>query len=98
MSQLNDRESYVLIGVVGFLWFFLGGLIGFIIRPSVPLVGKLSFNTVLARGENLDLVQKALLGPSARAAFHLMMESALIGLTGGLALGLTIWLLVRKRD
>ena len=97
MSQLNDRESYIVIGVLGFLWFFLGGLIGFLIQPSVPLVGKLSFNTVLARGENLDLVQKALLGPSARAAFNLMVESALIGMAAGLTLGITVWLLIRKR-
>ncbi|MCX5859757.1 MAG: hypothetical protein NT056_07680, partial [Proteobacteria bacterium] len=74
-----------------------GGMIGFIIRPSVPLVGKLSFNTVLARGENLDLVQKALLGPTAHTSFNLMMECALIGLAGGLSLGILIWVLVRKR-
>ena len=98
MSQSNDRESFIVIGVMGFLWFFLGGLIGFLIRPSVPLAGKLSFDTVLSRGENLDLVQKALLGPFARASFNLMVESALIGLVGGLILGITIWLLIRKRD
>lgn len=98
MSQLNNRESYILIGVLGFLWFFIGGLIGFLIRPSVSLVGQLSFDTVLSRGENLDLVQRALLGPTARASFNLMVESALIGMVGGLALGITIWLLIRKQS
>lgn len=97
MNQMSKKESFIVIGVMGFLWFFLGGMIGFIVRPSVPLVGKLSFNTVLARGENLDLVQKALLGPTAQASFKLMMESALIGLVAGLSLGITIWLLIRKK-
>jgi len=97
MSKLNNQESYILIGVLGFLWFFIGGLIGFLIRPSVSLVGQLSFDTVLSRGENLDLAQRALLGPTARASFNLMMESALIGMTGGLSLGIMVWLLVRKR-
>ncbi|MDD5224320.1 MAG: hypothetical protein PHE84_10030 [bacterium] len=94
---MSKREASVVIGVIGFLWFFLGGMIGFLIRPSVPLVGKLSFNTVLARGENLDVVQKALLGPTAHASFNLMMECALIGLVGGLSLGILIWFLVKKR-
>ena len=97
MNKMSNREVYIVIGVIGFLWFFIGGLIGFIIRPSVPLVGKLSFDTVLSRGENLDLVQMALLGPTARASFNLMIESALIGLVGGLALGILMWVLVRKR-
>jgi len=98
MNQMSKREASVVIGVLGFIWFFLGGMIGFLIRPSVPLVGKLSFNTVLARGENLDLVQKALLGPTAQASFRLMMESALIGMAGGLSLGIMVWLLVRKKS
>jgi hypothetical protein len=31
----------------------VGGLIGFFLRPTVPLMGQLPFITVITRGENL---------------------------------------------
>ena len=61
--------------------FFVGGLIGFLMRPSVLLIGQLPFGTVVSRGSALSGIDQ-LLVPTAQQSFNVMMLGALIGTAG----------------
>jgi hypothetical protein len=73
------------LAIVGLL---LGGAVGFLLRPSVPLMGQLPFTTVITRGTNLRGLDQLLLG-YARSSFNYVVAGivlgALIGLIGALA-------------
>ena len=45
-----------------FLGAAIGGFLGFLLRPSVPLVGPLPFETVITRGANLTGLDSLLRG------------------------------------
>lgn len=74
----------LILGVVG---FFLGGCIGFLLRPSAFLVGQLPFETVIARGSNLSGIDRLLVA-TAQTSFNYMIVGALLGAVGGLVIGL----------
>lgn len=64
--------------------FVTGGFIGFLLRPSVFLVGQLPFGTVVTRGSGLSGLDQ-LLVPSAQQSFNFMVAGALVGAAGAFA-------------
>ncbi|HEY6251632.1 MAG TPA: hypothetical protein VI685_16870 [Candidatus Angelobacter sp.] len=66
------RGSGALLGAV------LGGLVGFLLRPSLPLIGQLPFSTVITRGSNLSGVD-VVLKSTAEQSFNYMVIGAIVG-------------------
>ena len=67
------------------LGLLVGGLIGFLLRPSGPLVGQLPFRVVITEGAFLEgLDQMAL--PLARASFNCVLAGGILGALGGYTL------------
>ena len=64
-------------GVPGFIvGLIVGGILGFLFRPSVPFLGQLPFDTVITRGGNLtglDMLLKA----TAEQSFNYMIGGAI---------------------
>jgi hypothetical protein len=63
-----------------------GGLVGFLLRPSVPLMGQLPFRTVITRGANLQGLDLLLTG-YARTSFNYVVAGMVMGAVIGLILG-----------
>jgi len=61
----------------------IGGFVGFLLRPSVPLVGQLPFTTVITRGANLRGLDQLLLG-HARTSFNYLIAGMILGAIVGL--------------
>ena len=61
----------------------IGGLVGFLLRPSVPLIGQLPFSTVISRGANLRGLDQLLLG-YARTSFNYLLAGLVLGVVIGL--------------
>ena len=61
----------------------IGGLVGFLLRPSVPLIGQLPFSTVISRGANLRGLDQLLLG-YARTSFNYLLAGLVLGAVIGL--------------
>jgi hypothetical protein len=64
----------------------LGGILGFLARPSVPFGGQLPFSVVITRGSHLtglDVILKSL----AEDSFNHMLIGTIIGGIAGLAIG-----------
>jgi len=74
-SPSPPSDLKVKLGAVGLV---LGGLLGFVLRPSVFLIGQLPLGTVLTRGANLQGMDE-LLVPAAQSSFNLMVVVALVG-------------------
>ncbi len=55
-----------------------GGVIGYALRPSVVLIGKLPFNVVATRGANLSGVDR-ILADTAAASFNVTVAGAVLG-------------------
>jgi zinc-ribbon domain len=73
------------------IWLFciiggiLGGIIGYLTRPSAFLVGQLPFGTVVTGGAGLQGLDQ-LLVPIARQSFNQMLIGTIVGaLLGGIA-------------
>jgi hypothetical protein len=56
----------------------IGGLVGFLVRPSAPVVGQLPFTTVISRGANLRGLDQLLLG-HARTSFNYLIAGMILG-------------------
>src|SRR5947207_10809550 len=73
----------------------IGSVVGFLLRPSVPLMGQLPFTTVITRGMNLRGLDQLLLG-YARSSFNYVVAGivlgALIGLIAAFALRRMPWI------
>src|SRR5260370_33445375 len=54
-----------------------GAFLGFLFRPSVPLIGQLPFNTVITRGSNLQGIDQ-LLKSFAEESFNYMVIRAIL--------------------
>jgi hypothetical protein len=67
------------------LGFLAGGFIGFLLRPSVFLLGQLPFEMVITRGSALAGIDQ-LLVPAAQQSFNVMLLGAIIGSATGFAL------------
>lgn len=66
------RESPIIVGVV------LGAIVGFLARPSIPMLGQLPFLAVVTRGAffgGLDIVFR----PTAEQSFNYMAIGAILG-------------------
>jgi hypothetical protein len=61
----------------------IGGVVGYLLRPSVPLMGQLPFSTVITRGGNLRGLDQLLLG-YARTSFNYLMAGIVLGAIVGL--------------
>jgi small basic protein len=68
------------LAIVGLL---IGGVVGFLLRPSVPLMGQLPFSTVITRGTNLRGLDQLLLG-YARSSFNYLVAGIVLGAVVGL--------------
>ena len=73
-------------GTSGFLGGLAGGFVGFLLRPSVPIVGQLPFETVITRGANLRGLDELLIS-TAQTSFNYMLAGALAGALIGAAIG-----------
>ncbi|WP_321420154.1 hypothetical protein [uncultured Methanomethylovorans sp.] len=69
---MGKSKGFVFIGLA------LGGITGFLLRPSVPLVGQLPLETVLTRGSELKGFN-AMLIPYAETSFNYVLAGAIIG-------------------
>lgn len=78
--------TLVLAGVIG---VFIGGLIGFLLRPSALLIGQLDFWTVVSRGSNLKELDRILV-PIAETSFNYMMIGVIVGGLVGIGTGYLI--------
>jgi len=61
----------------------IGSVVGFLLRPSVPLMGQLPFTTVITRGANLRGLDQLLLG-YARTSFNYLIAGMVLGAIIGL--------------
>jgi len=66
---------------------FIGGMIGFLLRPAAPFIGQLPFETVISRGSNLTGLD-TLLVSTAQTSFSYLMVGAILGAIGGIIVGL----------
>ena len=58
--------------------FLLGAFVGFLLRPSVPVIGQLPFDVVITRGADLrgvDVVVRS----TAEQSFNYMLVGAIVG-------------------
>ena len=56
----------------------IGVVVGFLFRPSIPILGQLPFETVITRGSNLSGLDLLLKG-AAETSFNYMLVGGLIG-------------------
>jgi hypothetical protein len=66
------RKLMIVGGVV------IGGVVGFLLWPSVPLLGQLPFTTVITRGANLEGLDQIMLG-YARTSFNYLIAGIVVG-------------------
>lgn len=59
-----------------------GGVVGFLARPSVPLVGQLPFATVITRGGSLTGLDVLLKGV-AETSFNYLLVGVVVGAAVG---------------
>jgi len=67
----------------------VGGFIGYLLRPSVPAIGQLSFEHVITRGSSLRGID-AFLVPTAETSFNYLAVGAIIGGVMGVALAFAL--------
>jgi hypothetical protein len=67
----------------------IGSLVGFPLRPSVPLVGQLPLTTVITRGANLRVSTSYCWG-HARTSFNYLIAGMLLGAIVGLITSIAI--------
>jgi hypothetical protein len=66
----------------------IGGLIGFLLRPAVPIIGQLPFEHVITAGANLSGLDVLMKG-YAQTSFNYLLVGVLVG-------GFTSWLVWRQ--
>jgi hypothetical protein len=76
--------------------FFVGGFIGFSMRPSALIVGQLPFGVVVTRGASLTGLDQ-LLRPTAETSFNQMVTAAVVGAFAGVVIGLVLKALPARR-
>ena len=87
--HVSDGQRAPGVGMMVAAGLAVGGIIGFMMRPSVMLIGQLPFETVITRGSALSGFDRLLL-PAAQQSFNVLVAGALIG--GAAAFGLHRWL------
>lgn len=76
-------KAGALIGIV------LGGITGFLLRPSGFLIGQLPFGTVITRGSMLKGLDQ-LMVPLAEQSFNYLITGMVLGAVMGVVIGLFI--------
>ncbi len=79
----NSIRPMMGIGIVGFL---IGGLVGFLARPSAFFLGQLPFEHVISRGATLKGMDQMLV-PLAQRSFNITLIGAIIGAVAGIVIG-----------
>ena len=79
----NSNRPMMGIGIVGFL---IGGLVGFLARPSAFFLGQLPFEHVISRGTTLKGMDQMLI-PLAQRSFNITLIGAIIGAVAGIVIG-----------
>ena len=86
-STSNTSVKIMLLGLVG---LFIGGLVGFLLRPTAPLMGQLDFGTVITRGSKLKGLDQLLVS-TAETSFNYLLVGAILGALIGVVLGYFIF-------
>jgi hypothetical protein len=84
-ANVNEFEGAKKFGLT-ILGILIGGFLGFILRPSAPLVGQLPFVDVLGGGASYRGVDRLLVS-TAQTSFNYMVAGAVIGAIGGMVAG-----------
>ncbi len=79
----NSTRPMMGIGIAGFL---IGGLVGFLARPSAFFLGQLPFEHVISRGATLKVMDQMLV-PLAQRSFNITLIGAIIGAVAGIVIG-----------
>ena len=79
----NSSRPMIGIGIVGFL---IGGLVGFLARPSAFFLGQLPLEHVISRGATLKGMDQMLI-PLAQRSFNITLIGAIIGAVAGIVIG-----------
>jgi len=79
----NSSKPMMGLGIIG---FFVGGLVGFLARPSAFFVGQLPFEHVISRGATLKGFDQMMI-PLAQRSFNITLIGAIIGAVAGIVLG-----------
>lgn len=67
----------------------MGGFVGFLLRPAIPLIGvKLPFGVVITRGSGLAGLNQVLV-PLAQSSFEDLLAGAAVGAVVGVVIALT---------
>ena len=82
-QPLSDQLDAATLATLGFL---VGGFLGFLLRPSVPLIGQLPFFVVMTRGAGLGGLDQVLV-PYAQNSFNIVLVGAIIGAVIGVFVG-----------
>lgn len=82
-SKQNRRASFGQAIRFGFYGAFLGTFIGYLLRPSAPVVGQLPLAKVLSRG--VDISQA--LTPVAQTSFNYLLTGLILGWLIGVIAG-----------
>jgi hypothetical protein len=83
------KRSQISVFGTSILGLLLGGFVGFLLRPSSALVGKVSFINTLTRGATLEGVDQILIN-LAHKSFDIMLAGAIIGAVVGVVLAYII--------
>jgi membrane protein YqaA with SNARE-associated domain len=89
--DLGKSNSRIIITAV--IGFFVGGLLGFLFRPTAFSIGQLPFDAVISRGSNLKGADQLLI-PLAQSSFNTMFAVAIVGALAGAGIG---YLLSKKK-
>jgi ABC-type Fe3+ transport system permease subunit len=71
------------IGLWILVGFFVGSLIGYLVRPSIPIIGQLPFESVVSRGSTLRGADQLFISV-AQSSFNYLLFG---GIVGGLVMG-----------
>jgi membrane associated rhomboid family serine protease len=83
MSSKKSNSLAIQLSIVGFI---AGGVLGFLYRPSVFLIGQLPFDVVITRGTNLKGMDQVLIS-MAQTSFNNMAAAAVAGAVIGIVVG-----------
>jgi hypothetical protein len=86
MNESKSNGPIIGLAIGGLV---VGGVLGFLFRPSAFLVGQLSFNHVISRGTSLTGMDQILI-PLAQKSFNIMFAVAIVGAIAGALIGLYI--------
>ncbi len=75
-----------ILGIVGLL---IGGYIGFLMRPAVPMFGQIPFEYVISMGSQFKGMDEILI-PIAQKSFFMTIGGSFIGFIIGVIVGFLI--------